>query len=300
MNVFNASLLAVAFLVLAMPANAHGDHSIKVYVKGAELSYVEEGKGPTVILLHGGLGDYSAWQPQMMPLAQKFHVISYSRRYAFPNNNPPPRPDYSLLSDVDDLAEMIEKLGLKEVRLVGQSAGGFVALAYTLKHQEMVRALVLSEPPAHQIIRGTPEGKATYDDFFNTIWIPASKAFRESDIPSAMRIFVNGIAGANRFDSLPPPIRADLMRNSRSMEAQALSSDPFPAISAPSLKHLYVPTLVITGANTIKIHKLVNAELARLIPDAKVVTIPDAGHNSPRENIPAYTEALLSFLATTL
>lgn len=295
MNAF-AGFLAIAFLTWTTQASAHGDHSLKVYVKGAELSYVEQGAGPTVILLHGGIGDYSAWQPQMLPLAQRFHVISYSRRYAFPNNNPPTPSDYSLLTDVEDLAEFIDKLGLKEVRLVGQSAGGYVALAYTLKHQENVRGLVLSEPPVHQLIRNSAEGKAAYEDFFNAIWIPAARYFREHDTTSAMRIFVNGIAGADRFDGLPAPIRADIMRNARSMEAHALSTDPFPVLSSRSLQHLYVPTLVITGANTIRIHKLVNAELARLIPDAKAVTIPNAGHSSPRENIPAFNATLVEFL----
>ncbi len=49
--------------------------------------------------------------------------------------------------------------------------------------------------------------------------------------------------------------------------------------------------------HTITIHRLVNAELARLLPRAQSVTIPNAGHGSPRENPEAFNAAVLAFLA---
>ena len=50
----------------AGPARLHGN--------GAELHYIEQGEGEPLILLHGGQGDYRAWQPQMEALASRFRV----------------------------------------------------------------------------------------------------------------------------------------------------------------------------------------------------------------------------------
>src|SRR5215203_4185912 len=55
-------------------------------------------------------------------------------------------------------------------------------------------------------------------------------------------------------------------------------------------------TLIITGQNTIRIHKLVNDELARLLPKADRATIPNAGHGSARENPQAFNDAVIIFL----
>jgi pimeloyl-ACP methyl ester carboxylesterase len=268
---------------------------VRTHVNGVNLSYTEQGSGAAVILLHGGMGDYSSWQPQLGPLAQGFRVIAYSRRYSFPNDNPSSSRTYSPWTDVEDLAALIRTLGLHDVRLVGQSAGAFVALAFAVRHPKMVHSLVLSEPPAHQLVRSTAQGEAAYQDFMRTVMNPAANEFRNGDVQGAMKFFVNGMAATNRFDSLSSEARTEAMRNSRSIEALCLSADPFPVISKTELSELRIPVLVVTGENTIPLHKLVNRELASLLPRVKSVTIAGAGHGSPRENSAAFNEAVLDF-----
>ena len=82
-----------------------------------------------------------------------------------------------------------------------------------------VHSLVLSEPPAHQLIRGTIDGEAAYQDFMTTVMIPAANYFTQHDVQRAMEIFVNGMAAGNRFHSLSSEARGDAMRNSRSIDA---------------------------------------------------------------------------------
>lgn len=284
-----------ALAMLSLSAGAQPNEPTRVHVNAVDLSYVERGRGPPVILLHGGLGDYSSWQPQLGPLARGFRVIAYSRRYSFPNENPIVSGTYTPFSDVEDLAALLRKLHLKDVRLVGQSAGAFVALAFALKYPEMVHSLVLSEPPALQLIRNSVAGEATYQNFMATVMFPAASYFRQNEVERAMKVFVNAMAGANRFDGLSPEDRADAMRNARSIEALCLSADPSPALSPVALSRLRVPALVVTGENTIPMHKLVNSELVRLLPDVQSVTIAGAGHGSPREKPSAFNEAVLGF-----
>src|SRR5205807_1518189 len=80
-------------------------------------------------------------------------------------------------------------------------------------------------------------------------------------------------------------------------KANTLSSDPHPNLSKDKVRRLRMPILIVTGENTIRIHKLVNEELARLLPKAERATIPKAGHGSARENPQAFNEAVLKFLA---
>ena len=290
--IFSATWVAL----FAAVAFAQAGEPTRIQVNGVELSYIERGHGAALVLVPGGTGDYSSWQPQLEPFSQRFRVISYSRRYSYPNDNAVIPGNYSPLIDAEDLAALIRKLDLHDVRIVGQSVGAFAALAFTLAHPDEVHSLVLSEPPVHQLVRGTREGDAAYEDFMSRTWRPAGSYFSKGNSQEAMRVFTNGIFGANHFESLPPEARAGLMRNARAMQALAMSSDPLPMLAKADLQHLRVPVLIVTGENTIKLHKLVNAELARLIPNAQTVSIPNAGHGSSRENAPAFNAAVLPFL----
>ena len=129
-----------------------------------------------------------------------------------------------------------------------------------------------------------------------SIWEPAGAAFRAGNDREAMRILVDGFAGAGRFDNLPPEARAVAMQNSRFFRAATLSADPFPSLSKAKVRRLDMRVLIITGENTIRLHKFVNDELARLLPKAERVTIPRAGHGSARENPQAFNEAVAKFL----
>ncbi|MBA3357156.1 MAG: alpha/beta hydrolase [Pyrinomonadaceae bacterium] len=291
------ALLPLLSLLLCGQAIGQSVQPTKIRVGGVELHYIEQGQDESLILLHGGQGDYRSWEPQMKVLFPQFRVISYSRRYNYPNNNPLTAKYQSAFTEADDLAALIRKLGLGPVHLIGTSIGAFTALVLAVKHPEMVRSLVLAEPPVHEWVRDSPKGAAAYEEFMTTIWEPATEAFKTGDNQVAMRILVDGFAGTGRFDKLSPESRAAVMQNSRFFKANTSSSDPFPNLSKVKVGRLRIPVLIITGENTIKIHKLVNEELARLLPKAEQVIIPKAGHGSPRENPEAFNEAMLKFLA---
>ena len=291
------AFLPLLFLLLCAQASSQNVQPTKINIRGIELHYIEQGQGEPLILLHGGQGDYRSWEPQMKALSPQYRVIAYSRRYHYPNNNPFTAKYHSAYTEADDLAAFIRKLKLGRVHLVGTSIGAFTALVLAVKHPEMVRSLVLAEPPVHEWVRDSPNGAAAYKEFMTTIWEPATKAFKTGDDQGAMKILVDGFVGKGGFDNLPPGGRAAAMQNSRFFKANTLSSDPFPNLSKARVRRLRIPVLIITGENTIKIHKLVNEELARLLPNAEQAIIPKAGHGSPRENPQAFNEAMLKFLA---
>lgn len=288
--------LSLLVLLLSGPAGGQSIQPTKIRVRGVELHYIEQGKGEPLILLHGGQGDYRSWGPQMELLSQHYRVISYSRRYHYPNDNPISGTNHSAYVEAADLAALIRKLKLGRVHLVGTSMGASTALVFAIEHPKMVSSMVLAEPAVHSLVRDSLPGSSEYDKYMSTIHSPAAAAFREGDEEEAMRILVDGFAGTRRFHNLSPESRVAIMQNSRFFKALTLSSDPFPNIAKARFQRLSMPILIITGANTIKLHKLVNEGLARLLPDAELVTIQNAGHGSPRENPEAFNKAVLRFL----
>lgn len=289
-------LLLLFSAMLCRPSAGQSDGPARVRVNDVELHYVERGRGEPLILLHGGQGDYRSWGPQMEAFSRSFRVISYSRRYNYPNDNPLTSNYRSAYSDADDLAAFIRHLKLGPVHLVGTSAGALAALVLATEHPDMVRSLVLAEPPVHRWAKDDPKGEALYKEFMASIWEPAAAAFKAGDDQGAMRILVDGFGGAGRFDGLPPEGRAVAMQNSRFFQAATLSADPFPALAKDKVRRLGMPVLIVTGEKTIPLHRFVNEELGRLLPKAKRVSIPRAGHGSARENPQAFNEAVDQFL----
>ena len=283
------------FFILFAQAFGQSIQPRKIQVNGVELHYIEKGNGEAVILLHGGIGDYRSWNSQVQVFAPDYQIISYSRRYHYPNQNPLTATNHSALVEARDLAAFLKKLKLKRVHLVGQSYGALTALVFAIKHPEMVHTLVLGEPPAHQLIRNSSDGEAVYQDFMTSTWKPAAEAFRKGEDKQALDILALGIAGKG-FNELPPAAQASQLQNALSMKSLTLSSNPFPIVTSDELKRLQMPVLILTGENTTRIHRRVTQELARLLPDAKEVTIPKSGHPIPSDNPQAFNETVREFL----
>ncbi len=147
MTMSRASYPFLLLLLFCVPAAGQGDRPTKVRVGGVELHYVERGRGESLILLHGGQGDYRSWGPQVEEFSRSYRVISYSRRYNYPNDNPLTASYRSAYTDADDLAAFIRHLKFGRVHLVGTSAGALAALALAIRHPEMVRSSVLLPAP---------------------------------------------------------------------------------------------------------------------------------------------------------
>jgi pimeloyl-ACP methyl ester carboxylesterase len=292
----------IALLAFTLPpplsgqAFAQNAQPRKVLVGNVELHYIEQGQGEVLILLHGGQGDYRAWPLLIEALAPRYRVISYSRRYHWPNANPLTSTNHSALIDADDLAGLISALRLGAVHLVGTSYGAFTALAFAIEHPELVRSMVLAEPPVHQWVTGTARGAALYQEVIAIVHEPAGKAFAAGDDEAAMRMFIDRFDGRGAFDGLPADRRAAVMENVRFFKALTSSSNPFPNLSKDAVRRLQMPVLIVRGAETDDLHRLVTEELGRLLPDAERLTIPMAGHGSPRQNPRTFNAAVLEFI----
>jgi pimeloyl-ACP methyl ester carboxylesterase len=121
-----------------------------VRANGIDIHYIEAGTtdAPTLVLLHGGLVSTSEiWAPtpisyasHLKRLAEDFHIIAPDARGSAMTTQPGGPVSMSMLAD--DVAGLIDALGLDRPAVAGFSEGGLTALLLGMRHPDSIRALV--------------------------------------------------------------------------------------------------------------------------------------------------------------
>jgi pimeloyl-ACP methyl ester carboxylesterase len=128
-------------------------------VYGVRTHYTFAGDGEPLILLHGGgpgVSGASGWASMMPTLAEHFRVYAIDQMGSGFSDKP--FVDYSLQTFVEHVAGFIDSLGLKKVRLVGNSQGAYVAAKYALDQPGRVSALGLISSGNLATACGIPDG----------------------------------------------------------------------------------------------------------------------------------------------
>ncbi len=270
----------------------------RVRVNDVDLAYVEQGRGEPVIFVHGSLGDYRSWSAQLAPFSEQHRVVSYSRRYHWPNVQPSDDATYGVAQHVADLGALIEARGLVPVHLVGSSYGALTALTFAVERPDLVRSLVLGEPPLLPWLARRSEGSALVEAFITNAFGPAGQALRRGEAETGVRLFLDGVFGAGAFDRLPPPVRGAMLDNAPAMRAETTTPPEryFPDLPAEAVRRLRTPTLLVQGEMSPSMFGLVTDELARALPAAERATIPASTHGMHAQNPAAYNAGVLAFL----
>src|SRR3954470_5003250 len=106
------------------------------------LYYEVDGSGPLLVFAHGLGGNHLSWWQQVPHFRGRYICVTFAHRGFAPSSAPPGGPDPA--DYAGDLAALVDHLGVREVRIVAQSMGGWTALEFALAQPERVRALVLA------------------------------------------------------------------------------------------------------------------------------------------------------------
>lgn len=279
----------------------------RIDINGYSFEYSERGNSEPLVLVHGSASDYRTWEAQQDAFAQHFRTITYSRRYHWPNKQIAEGADYSMAEHVDDLEALLHTLDAAPAHLVGHSYGAFVCLLLAIRSPQLVRSLVLAEPPVITLFVSSspkpleilktlvarPRTAAAIIKFGAKGVRPATEALERDDKEEAMRVFGMAALGTDTFRSLSEA-RAEQAR-ANFIEAELLGSG-FPRVDGEEIGGIRAPTLLICAESSPRLYHRLMDRLQEVLSRAERIQIPGASHIMHEDNALAYNAEILAFL----
>jgi len=258
-----------------------------INVKDGKLYYEMKGHGDeTIVFIHDGLVHAEVWNNQFETFSEKFRVVRYDRRGY--GRSPKPEKNYS---NIEDLFQVFSFLNVDKAILIGMSAGGGLAIDFTLAHPEKVSSLIVVGAVVsgfsysdHMLTRG---GRLKPEDYANPEKLleylikedpyeiaPQNKEVKEK-LWKLMQAYPQNIDFAKNRLAEPP-------------KRQAIDI----------LKEIQVPTLIVVGEFDIPDVFVHAGAIESGIPNSRKVIIQNAGHLVPLEQPELFNQKVLNFLNT--
>jgi len=293
----------------AAPATLVGPNSrfVDVPYAGDTLTvhYEEMGKSESaLVLLHGFAASTFSWREVLPTLGQWGRAVAYDRPAFGLTERPLPETwqgdwatqnPYSAGAQAQLTVGLMDQLGIDQAVLVGNSAGGAVAMLTALAYPERVKALVLIDPAVYNSGNQSPIAH----------WLLNTPQMRRLGPLVARQIQGWGLKFARSAWHDPTQITGAIWAGYQKPLQVAdwdralweLTAANAPAGLPERLAELSLPVLVITGDDDRIVPMALSVKLAAELPNAKLVVVPACGH-VPHEECPqAVLDAIQTFLA---
>ena len=249
------------------PAMPTANSSGLAPVDGIEMYYARFGAGSPVLFIHGGLGHADLWANQVADLAKDHEVIvADSRGHGRSTRDDRPY-GYDLMAD--DYLALLDYLHVAKVALVGWSDGGIIGIDLAMRHPERLSVLVAQA--ANTNVDGLQPTLSTNDTFNGFIERMRADYQRLSPTPDQYDAFVDQIG-------------------------KMWSSEP--AWTDAQLAAIHVPTCILLGDHDEAITREHTEYIARTIPGARLVILPEASHFAMLQDPAGYDAAVRDCLAS--
>jgi len=246
------------------------DHKTEtIMVNGCAVEMRRGGTGETLLFLHGA-GGVRAWAPYLAALAEKFSVLAPSH----PGFGRSDTPDW--LDNMSDMTffylDLIEQLDLRDIHLVGNSLGGWIAAEIAVRNAERIRTLTLVSPAGIRVV-GVPMG-----DIF--LW-SAEEHVRAT-------LYDQKLADAR----LAQPVseeEAEISLKNHFMTAKLAWSPRFHNPDLEKWLHrIRVPTMILWGEHDRIFPPDYGRAYHAAIPGSELRIIRDCGHLPHQEKLPEF------------
>jgi 3-oxoadipate enol-lactonase len=255
-------------------------------VNGIDLYYEDHGDGPPVVFAHGAGGNHLSWWQQIPVFSKHFRCITFDHRAFGLTRDGEGEAKRGRRAFHEDLRDLLDFLGIEEVRIVAQSMGGRTAVGFSLLNPGRCKAIVFA---------GTTGG--AIDDDVRQL----QDAHRESDVgrlPLRRRSVSPQLrerAAALHFlyesiNRLNPPRPKDFLApipGYRGSSAQRLADSGIPILFVVGDHDAVTPPDIIEGCH-------------RAVPGSRFALIKDSGHSTYFEQPEQFNEVVLEFLRSTL
>ena len=256
-----------------------------------EIAYEIAGQGPPLVFAHGLGGCLLSWFQQVAHFAPRFTCVTFSHRGFYPSTAPANGPDPQAYAD--DLACLVDELGLGPIHLVCQSMGGWTGVEYALMRPGSVKALVLAattgsidprlmrEPERTRFESWSDEASAARDNLQARNIHPAAGGRMAREQPAMHLLY-------RQLDALSGGLDKEALRERmRKMRRRA------PA----ELALAQCPVLFLAGNEDVVMPPFATAALASAVPASRAATIHGAGHSAYFERPDMFNALVDGFLA---
>jgi pimeloyl-ACP methyl ester carboxylesterase len=273
-------LIAIAFCVASI---ASAQTSKEILVFGQKIQYVEAGSGPTVILLHGLGGSSQAWNFNIGPLAEKFHVF-VPDQIGFGKSDKP-LVNYRIRTYVDFLDQFCKQLKIERATLVGNSMGGWIAAMFTASFPDRVDKLVLVDAAGY-----TPP-----KDFDMRTLFGLNPTTREGMKVLLAKVFYNKAfqTDAGIDQAMTVRLAAGDGYTIESITESIIRGEDFLDDVVKTIKR---PTLIVWGRQDGLVSLADGERFNKDITGSKMIVIDQCGHIPNLEKSGEFNAALLKFL----
>lgn len=248
---------------------------------GYKIGYEETGAGGTapIIFLHGVGSDRNVWRPQLAHFGKNRRAVAFDYP-GYGDSDPAPegttRDDYA-----SAVISAMHELGIDRAHICGLSLGGVVAIAIHHADEKRCASLILADTFAVH-----PQGEAIYERAKT-----ASENLRAMAEARVDMLLAQPAAPSLRREVVETMARIDPAAYCIGAEAVWLADQRERA------KQIRVPTLILVGDQDLITPPELSDELARLIPNARVQVIEDAGHISNLEKPAEFDRAVDQFIS---
>jgi 3-oxoadipate enol-lactonase len=258
---------------------------------GLIIYYEVTGSGPAVVFAHGLGGNHASWFQQVAHFAPHYTCIAYAHRGFAPSSwidGGPDPADYG-----DDLAALIAHLGLTDVRVVGQSMGGWSAVEYALRRPAALKGMVLAATTGSIDPRRTGEPARSR--------LAAWQQFSEETAAVLFRAGIHPAAGARMAEEQPAMhlLYRHIDDVNATLDKQALRRRLFTSRTrAPAeLADVGCPILFVVGDEDVVIPPFAADAIAAVVPGARVAHVAAAGHSVYFERPAEFNRIVGEFIA---
>lgn len=245
---------------------------------GVRIYYEVHGTGPPLLLTHGYSSTSEMWAGQVASLSQKFKLIIWDMRGHGRSDYPLEPSAYSELNTVADMAALLDEVcGRGSTAIVGGlSLGGYMSLAFYRAHPSRVSTLLIIDT-----------GPGFKKDAAREQWNKTAFATAEKFAREGLTVLQSASAERSRVHH----------RNATglSLAAKGMLAQRNDRV-IESLSRINVPTLVVVGGDD-KPFLAASEYMAKKIPGAKKVVVPNAGHAVNIDQPELFLEAVTNFLA---
>ncbi len=255
----------------------------KEKVKDIEIYYELTGEGENLLLIHGLGSSTRDWEEQVSFFSQKYQVITIDLRGHGKTDKP--KGPYSMKMFAEDIAELLKKLGINSIHVLGISLGGGIAFQFAVDYPELVKSLIIVNAGIEMPV----------DSFKMKL-----EAFKRTFIVKLVGMKKMGKVLAPRLFIKPEQeeLRQKLIERWGENDKKAYLSAMRALLGwsvRDQLDKVKFPTLII-GSEEDYAPSSIKEEYTALIPNAKFIEIKDARHAVPIEKPKEFNEIVMKFL----